>query len=433
MPKQPSSRPGARRKRNRIPIIIALLAVVAVVMIWRPWEKHRNPRPKRPPTVVRQTPAPAPPPQLPPTPTPIPTLPPVISPPILAPTPAPKTNDTTLNNPPIVAREAEPKPAPSEPPRREPAKIITTPPTNTVVPPSVVPEPPFVEPSILPRSATNALEAQIVLARHGISSGSIDGKSGPQTGAALKAFQAQHALTENGWLDRKTREVLALESPALKVIKVERQDLERLQAVPATWLGKSELDRLDYETLLELLAERTMSHPGLIVRLNPGVDFNHVVAGAEIVVPAVDYPPARRAARARISLSGHWLRAFDDQANLLAHFPCSIARLVEKRPQGELHVTSVIKNPNYTFDPAVFPESEEGRELGRKLIIPPGPNNPVGVAWVGLDRPGYGIHGTPKPEEIGRTESHGCFRLANWNADYFRRIAWIGMPVSIEP
>ena len=90
-------------------------------------------------------------------------------------------------------------------------------------------------------------------------------------------------------------------------------------------------------------------------------------------------------------------------------------------------------NPNYTFDPAVFPESAEGRALKRKLLIPPGPNNPVGIAWIGLSRPGYGIHGTPVPEQVGRTESHGCFRLANWNADYLRQMVWVGMPVSVEP
>ncbi|MCX7887857.1 MAG: L,D-transpeptidase, partial [Verrucomicrobiae bacterium] len=66
-----------------------------------------------------------------------------------------------------------------------------------------------------------------------------------------------------------------------------------------------------------------------------------------------------------------------------------------------------------------------------KLIIPPGPNNPVGTAWIGLSKPGYGIHGTPHPEDIGRTESHGCFRLANWNAERLARIIEIGTPVEI--
>ena len=79
---------------------------------------------------------------------------------------------------------------------------------------------------------------------------------------------------------------------------------------------------------------------------------------------------------------------------------------------------SLRRNPNYTVDPELFPESAEPQAIGHKLILPPGPNNPVGVAWIGLDKPGYGMHGTPVPEQVGRTESHGCFRLANWDAEY---------------
>ena len=82
---------------------------------------------------------------------------------------------------------------------------------------------------------------------------------------------------------------------------------------------------------------------------------------------------------------------------------------------------------------SVFPESPEARELKTKLVLPPGPNNPMGVAWISLDKPGYGIHGTPSPEQVGRTESHGCFRLANWNAEYLLKLAWVGMPVYVEP
>jgi lipoprotein-anchoring transpeptidase ErfK/SrfK len=104
-------------------------------------------------------------------------------------------------------------------------------------------------------------------------------------------------------------------------------------------------------------------------------------------------------------------------------------RCFDKRPVGELHVESIAPNPNYTFDP----DTLEARELKTKLILPPGPNNPVGVAWIGLDKPGYGIHGTPNPEQVGRTESHGCFRLANWNAECLVRMATVGMPVRVEP
>ena len=148
----------------------------------------------------------------------------------------------------------------------------------------------------------------------------------------------------------------------------------------------------------------------------------------------MERPPVReKAALARIHLAERTLQVFGESTNLLAHFPCSIAAFAEKRPVGELHVAAVALNPNYTFDPDNFPESAEARELNRKLVLPPGPNNPVGTVWIGLDKPGYGIHGTPLPEQVGRAESHGCFRLANWNAEFFAHLVWVGMPVFVEP
>ncbi|MBM3844841.1 MAG: L,D-transpeptidase, partial [Verrucomicrobia bacterium] len=131
-------------------------------------------------------------------------------------------------------------------------------------------------------------------------------------------------------------------------------------------------------------------------------------------------------------LTHRTLQAFDESQRLLLHFPCSIARDVNKRPVGALRVEKVASGPNYTFNPDVFPESAEAKALGRKLILQPGPNNPVGAAWISLDRPGYGIHGTPHPEQVGRTESHGCFRLANWNAELLLSVVWVGLPVEVE-
>lgn len=273
----------------------------------------------------------------------------------------------------------------------------------------------------------------MALARRVISCGSIDGVTGLQTRAALAAFQRYNGLPETLELDAATRSALVLDSPALTNYFVTANDLERLQPLSKTWLGKSQQTVLDYETILELAAERGHASPNLIRRLNPGVIWTNITAGMEIQIPAVDYPkPASKAGFIFISLGEKRLQAFDASTNLLAHFPCSIAARVEKRPAGELRVTAIADDPNYTFNPEVFPESAEARELNRKIILPPGPNNPVGTAWISLDRPGYGIHGTPSPEQVGRTESHGCFRLANWNASHLVKLVWIGMPVYVE-
>jgi lipoprotein-anchoring transpeptidase ErfK/SrfK len=278
------------------------------------------------------------------------------------------------------------------------------------------------------------LEAQVALARLGISPGSIDGLQGAQTRAALRAFQRREGLRPTGDLDVPTRARLTLSGPALGTDVVSTDDLTRLKPLGKTWLARSEQDRLEYDTALELVAERNRAHPRFLQRLNPGVNWTNLSAGTLLTVPAVGRPPtATKAAFVRIELGARVLQAFDERTNLLAHFPCSIAQRVDKRPVGELHVAVVAPGPNYRFDPAIFPESEEARQIGRKLMIPPGPNNPVGTVWLGLDRPGYGIPGTPRPEDVGRTESHGCFRLANWNAEHLLELAWIGMPVVVEP
>ncbi len=280
----------------------------------------------------------------------------------------------------------------------------------------------------------NVLEAQLALARRGISSGSLDGHFGPQTRAALRAFQQKEHLPVTGELDAATKEQLLLTTPPYIEYSVTTNDLARLQPLSRTWLGKSQQTALDYETILELVAEKGHAHPNLIRQLNPSIYWTNMVAGTTVQLPDVAYADASpKAAFATISLGCRVLEAFDANTNLLAHFPCSIAQRVEKRPVGELHVAVIAPNPNYTFDPDVFPESAEARELKTKLVLPPGPNNPVGVAWIGLDKPGYGIHGTPSPEQVGRTESHGCFRLANWNAEYLLKLAWVGMPVYVEP
>ena len=293
---------------------------------------------------------------------------------------------------------------------------------------------PAVAPTENLRPVETWLEAQIELARRGFSSGSIDGVRGPQSAAALRAFQRSAGLTENGELDKATRESLLLTAPALTEHTFSAEELAKILPLATTWLGKSEQTSLAYASALEAAAERHHASPNYLRRLNPGVTWDDLLPGVVIKVPAVERATlAGRATKLHVRLAEHELEATDDTGRVVAHFPVSIARNVEKRPVGELHVTVVIPDPNYTFDPEVFPESPEGKELGRKLIIPPGPNNPVGIAWIGLDRTGYGIHGTPDPEKVGRTESHGCFRLANWDASTLLVLAWTGMPVIVEP
>jgi lipoprotein-anchoring transpeptidase ErfK/SrfK len=278
------------------------------------------------------------------------------------------------------------------------------------------------------------LEAQIALVRRGVSPGSIDAALGSQTRRAISTFQVSANLPLTGKLDADTKEKLTLDAPILTEYTVTTNDLAHLQQVGKTWLAKSQQSALDYETELELVAEKSHSHPLLIQKLNPEVNWTNISAGTILKMPDVNYPAtSNKAAFVTIHLAEKFLEAFDSETNLLLHCPCSIAAKVEKRPVGELRVAVVAPNPNYTFDPELFPEAPESKTLDHKLILPPGPNNPVGIAWIGLDKTGYGIHGTPKPEDVGRTESHGCFRLTNWDAEYLLKLVSVGMPVYVDP
>jgi lipoprotein-anchoring transpeptidase ErfK/SrfK len=285
-----------------------------------------------------------------------------------------------------------------------------------------------------PREPQNEFEVQLALVQRQISPGPLDGVMGPQTRSALLTFQEVSGLPMTGEADSLTRSNLLLQAPPLARYTMTEADLGCLRRLSRTWLGKSQQERLCYETVLELVAERSQANPKLLQRLNPSAPWTNMVAGTELVVPNAAYtPPTEKAAFAKVFLSQRVLQVYDERTNLLAHFPCSIGRQAESRPVGRLEVEVIAEKPNYTFNPQIFPESEEGRRLGRKLMIPPGPNNPVGLVWIGLNRPGYGIHGTPEPEKVGRTESHGCFRLANWNAIYLAKLVWISMPVFVEP
>jgi lipoprotein-anchoring transpeptidase ErfK/SrfK len=259
--------------------------------------------------------------------------------------------------------------------------------------------------------------------------------AGAQTRAALRAFQFKAGLPITGTADPDTRARLEVDTAIFTNYVVTEEDLAALQPLGTTWLAKSQQESMAYENVLELVAERTRSNPKLLRWLNPNLLWTNVSPGTTLKTVLASAPAAEeKAAFLRIYLGERKLHAYGATSNLLVHFPCSIAARVDKRPLGEeLHIAAIAPNPNYTFDPAVFPESEEAKQLGRKLILQPGPNNPVGTVWLSLDKPGYGIHGTPKPEEVGRTESHGCFRLANWNVEYLLKLITVGTPVFVEP
>jgi len=270
---------------------------------------------------------------------------------------------------------------------------------------------------------------QVRLARQGFSCGLADNRAGPRTRAALDDFRAARnaASDEAAWalLSRDPR-------PVFGRYTVRPRDLASLGRAPADWEAASRVAAMAYESLLELVSEQFAVSPPFLAALNPGLDWGAVTAGVDLVVlnwspPSLPGP----AGRVEIDAARYRLRVLDEQDRLILSFPCSVARDESRMPRGELRMTVFAAHPDYTFDPANYPESPRAREIGRRLRIPPGPNSPVGVYWIGLNQPGFGIHGTPHPETIGCRESHGCFRLTNRDILTLSRLARAGLPVRV--
>lgn len=216
---------------------------------------------------------------------------------------------------------------------------------------------------------------------------------------ALVTWQTLNGLPPTGVPDEAVLGALGGDTNVLTRYTVTTNDLANVAPVPVEWEERAKLTSLKYETVQEMLAERGHTSQRALERLNPGVAWPNPPAGTEVVLPDCTSPKPPRAGSIRIALGRMEVTVFSEEGRLVALFPCSIAREKRKRPDGELAVKTLAPNPNYTYDPQLF---EPGGPKKTKLVIPSGPNNPVGLAWIGLSLQGYGMHGTPLPEHIGR-------------------------------
>lgn len=342
-----------------------------------------------------------------------------------------------------VTRAQSPEYAPSTP---SPAGT-PTPPTPQAPEPATPRSPtpaPTAPASKLTRSdRLKAAQLQTLLARAGFSPGLIDGRPGNKTKTAIDDFQRARDLPINGAADEATLTALAsasratpsnptppTEIPWTRTYTITDADVALITGpIPTDWNERAALDRCGYADMLELLAERGWCSQDFVQLLNPGIDLNALSAGETVTLPDTQTKPLPRLARVEVDLSDKLVRGYDEQGTQVMLLHCSIAKSAEKRPIGELKVKVVATDPDYTFDPKDWPEVNN---VTSKLRIPPGPRNPVGAAWVGLDKPGYGMHGTPRPQDIGKTGSHGCFRLANWDAVRLAKAVKIGTVVEVK-
>jgi lipoprotein-anchoring transpeptidase ErfK/SrfK len=269
---------------------------------------------------------------------------------------------------------------------------------------------------------------QAALDRAGFSPGVIDGRFARKTVTALKAFQAFAGLPATGRPDAATRAALGMDSvPAMAAFTIGPSDVARVGPWPRTWHEKADCEFLGYASLADLAAERGHCTVDLLHRLNRKFNLNRLKSGDTLVIPNVRSAvrPAR-AARIEIDFTDRIIYVLDQSGRVVGLYHCSIAKDKENRPRGPCRVKVIKENPDYLFDPAKWPEV---KDVNRKLLIPPGPRCPVGMCWIGLSILGYGIHGTPEPEMIGRTGSHGCFRLTNWDAFRLGKMVRVGTPV----
>lgn len=259
------------------------------------------------------------------------------------------------------------------------------------------------------------MRAQVLLDRADFSPGVIDGFSGENVRQAIAAYEAAQGLPVDGVLDQEvfSRLTGADTAPALADYVVTAADVAGpfVPDMPSDLEARSKLAKLAYSGPAELLSETFHTTPAVLTALNPGVDLTK--AGARIVVPAVRAMAlAAPVTRIVVDKAERAVKAYGADGRLLAFYPASIGSEDRPAPSGTMTVRAVAPNPTYTFDPKrlTFGTSK------KKVTIPAGPNSPVGLVWIDLSKDTFGIHGSDEPKDIGKTFSHGCVRLTNWDA-----------------
>jgi lipoprotein-anchoring transpeptidase ErfK/SrfK len=273
------------------------------------------------------------------------------------------------------------------------------------------------------------VRAQILLDRARFSPGEIDGVYGDDFGIAVKGYQENHGLKPTGTIDAEMWHLLGNDAgPLLLTYTITKADEKGpFQPTPANEQEKAKMKWLGFENPEEELGERFHSSPKLLAELNPGKKLD--TAGERITVPKVRRAAVRLASRVVVSKSKRTVIAYGAGNRELVQYPATMGGVHDPLPIGHWSITSVVHYPWFNYDPEHFWNANPKEA---KALLPPGPNNPAGVAWMGLSKEHYGIHGTPDPGHIRHGESAGCIRMTNWDADDLSRMVRRGTPVVLE-
>ena len=281
---------------------------------------------------------------------------------------------------------------------------------------------------------------QIFLDRHGFSAGKIDGRPGELLVKALSRFQRAIAVPVTGTLDPGLG--LQVVDPALVPYTVDSVHRAWVGACPTEPAEQAQVPALPYANFLEFLAERYHCSPAFLQSCNPRWMGDDLPLGTTVLVPNVEpfriEDVGRRGSvikhpefsRRRIHIQrAEGMLDLWEGFNLLASYPVTSGGGAVETPAGTWRIVALSPMPTFRWDRSVL---ETGRRSETFFMLPPGPNNPVGVMWCGLNRPRIGIHGTDNPHTIGRATSHGCIRLANWDVVRLASQITPGVTVLIE-
>jgi hypothetical protein len=284
----------------------------------------------------------------------------------------------------------------------------------------------------------SVLRTQVLLDRALFSPGMIDGRWGKNTAKAVYWFQKREGLPATARVDSATFNRLArLAGEPRELVRTHTLTAEDVEG-PFVDLPEGngdeiyEIAKMDctcYESLTEKLTEQFHVTTEVLEQLNRGVEIDSLQAGQTLQVPNVRDPDARApgpGARREVSGPGSFVHALDARGRILYHFPSTLGATYDPSPQGNFTINDVTQDPSWHFQPKILERIPDDKP---DAMIPPGPNNAVGVVWMDLSEPHYGIHGTKSPETIGYATSAGCVRLTNWDARFLSRHVTKGIPV----